>query len=51
LVEESPRHYVPSTAIAELYAALDQRDEAFRWLDAAFDERTPLVLRVFVDPR
>jgi Tfp pilus assembly protein PilF len=51
LVEESRRHYVPPTAIAELHAALDQRDEAFQWLDAAFDERTPLLLRVFVDPR
>jgi hypothetical protein len=51
LVEESRRHYVPPTAIARLHAALDQRDEAFRWLDAAFDERTPLLLRVFVDQR
>jgi tetratricopeptide (TPR) repeat protein len=51
LIEESRRHYVPPTAIAELHAALDQRDEAFRWLDAAFEERSPLLLRLFVDPR
>jgi tetratricopeptide (TPR) repeat protein len=51
LVEESRRRYIPPTAIAELHAALDQRDEAFRWLNAAFEERSSLLLRVFVDPR
>jgi Tfp pilus assembly protein PilF len=51
LLDESQRRYVPPTAIAELHAALDQRDEAFRWLDVAFEERSPLLLRAFVDPR
>lgn len=41
---------MPLATIAELHAALDERDQAFRWLDVAFDEKFSLPLRVFVDP-
>jgi serine/threonine protein kinase len=31
--------YTPASGIAQLYAALGEKDEAFRWLDVAYQER------------
>jgi len=47
----SKSHYVSPFIIAELYAVLGQNDQAFAWLDAAYEQREPLLLRLYVEPR
>lgn len=37
--------------IAELHARLGEDDEAFHWFEIAYQERLPLMHRMFVDPR
>jgi TolB-like protein/Flp pilus assembly protein TadD len=37
---EAARRYVPNVAFALVYAALDDKDEAFKWLEKDFAERT-----------
>ena len=37
--------------IAALYAALNERDETFQWLDRACKEHTPVLMFLKVDPR
>lgn len=40
LIEKSRQQYVAADVIAGVYAALGEKDEAFRWLDRAFDEHS-----------
>jgi tetratricopeptide (TPR) repeat protein len=40
LIEKSHQQYVAADVIATVYAALGEKDEAFRWLDRAFDEHS-----------
>jgi adenylate cyclase len=40
LIEKSRQQYVAADVIAAVYAALGEKDEAFRWLDRAFDEHS-----------
>jgi tetratricopeptide (TPR) repeat protein len=40
LIEKSRRRYIAADSIASVYTALDEKDEAFRWLDRAFDEHS-----------
>ena len=40
LIEKSRQQYVAGDMIATVYAALGEKDEAFRWLDRAFDEHS-----------
>lgn len=40
LIEKSRQQYVAADAIAGVYAVLGEKDEAFRWLDRAFDEHS-----------
>jgi len=40
LIEKSRHQYVAADLIATVYAALGEKDEAFRWLDRAFDEHS-----------
>jgi adenylate cyclase len=40
LIEKSRRQYVAADSIAAVYTALGEKDEAFRWLDRAFDEHS-----------
>lgn len=47
----SDRKYVPSYFIAAIYAALDKPDEAFRWLERAFDEHSAWLVWLKVDPK
>jgi len=47
----SNREYVPSYFIAAIYAALDQPDEAFRWLERAFEEHSAWLVWLKVDPK
>ncbi|MCA1849518.1 MAG: protein kinase [Acidobacteria bacterium] len=37
---ESARRYVPNIAFALVYAALDDKDEAFKWMEKDFAERS-----------
>lgn len=46
-----PGWTVPPEAWAYIYAHLGDRDAAFQWLDAAFNEKSSLVLWFAVDPR
>jgi tetratricopeptide (TPR) repeat protein len=50
LTAESKRRYVPSFHLAIVYAGLGDKDQAFAWLDRAFDERSPYLLHLKVDP-
>ncbi len=40
LIEKSRRQYVSADRIAAVYVALGEKDEAFRWLERAFDEHS-----------
>ena len=53
LLDRRRRSAIPDSAmmIAELYARLGEDDEAFRWFEIAYQERFPLMFRMFVDPR
>jgi TolB-like protein/tRNA A-37 threonylcarbamoyl transferase component Bud32/Tfp pilus assembly protein PilF len=48
-VEERAKHaYVVPLDFSLIYAALGERDEAFRWLRKAYEERTPLLVFINV---
>ena len=51
LLENSAQEYVTPYVIGRIYAALDQKDEAFRWLEAAYRERAAWMPFLKVDPR
>src|SRR6201988_108908 len=40
LKEQSKRQYVPAYSIAIIYAGLNDKDQAFEWLNKAFDDRS-----------
>ena len=40
LIEKSRRQYVAADSIATVYVALDEKDEAFRWLERAWHEHS-----------
>ncbi len=42
--------YVPPYNIAIVYAGLGDKDQAFGWLDRAFEERTGYLSRLTTDP-
>lgn len=44
LEAQSHQHYVHADGIASIYAALGERDSAFRWLDRAVEDRASGVL-------
>src|SRR5205085_8884895 len=49
--ERSKRDYVPATGVARIYAALGQKDQAFAWLDKAYENREDGLVYIKVDPR
>ena len=51
LNEVSRRRYVPAYWIALVHAALKDTDEAFRWLDRAYRERSARLAFAKIDPR
>jgi len=51
LLEMSSRQYVSPLSIALVYVGLDQKDEAFRWLDKAYAERSVRLINIAVHPR
>jgi TolB-like protein/Flp pilus assembly protein TadD len=44
------RKYVPAVYFAVIYTGLGQKDEAFRWLDKAFDERCEYLVYLGSEP-
>ncbi|MDT5120761.1 MAG: eukaryotic-like serine/threonine-protein kinase [Acidobacteriota bacterium] len=50
LKELSRQRYVSSTFVAEIYAALGERDKAFEWLEKGYDERSIGMLFLINDP-
>ena len=51
LKEQSRRSYVPSYWIAMIYVGLDEKDEAFAWLEKAYQERSWWLLWIKIDPQ
>ena len=51
LEERASQSYVPPHDIAMIYSGLGEKDEAFRWLKAAYDERFSLLVFLELDPR
>ena len=51
VIERSPRVYFPSYDIALIYLGLGEKDLAFDWLEKAFQERSPWLIHLNVDPR
>jgi len=51
LLARSTRSYVSPFDIAVVYAGLGDRDQAFAWLEKAFDERPRTMLSLKVNPR
>jgi serine/threonine protein kinase/tetratricopeptide (TPR) repeat protein len=50
LQELSKKQYMPPYFLAAIYVALDRHDEAFRWLDKAYEERDPWLVYINIDP-
>lgn len=47
----SERSYVPATSTAMIYAGLGDKDQAFAWLDKAYEERSFPLSNVNMEPR
>jgi serine/threonine-protein kinase len=50
LKEQSKRRYVASYWIAMIYVGLDEKDEAFAWLEKAYQERSWFLVWIKMDP-
>jgi DNA-binding winged helix-turn-helix (wHTH) protein/TolB-like protein/TPR repeat protein len=50
LEEDSKSHYVSPIFVAMDYALLDEKDQAFEWLDKAYEERSGWLLELKLDP-
>jgi adenylate cyclase len=51
LLEQSRKRYVPAYDIAVIYTGLGQKDQAFEWLDKAYQERSGWLAYLKVEPR
>jgi tetratricopeptide (TPR) repeat protein len=50
LMQQSRRKYISPTVIAMLCGALGEKDQAFEWLDKAYDERDSILVLIKVEP-
>jgi adenylate cyclase len=51
-IEKSRQQYVPADSIAAVYVALGDKEEAFRWLERAFDEHSaPMSIQFTCHPK
>jgi len=50
LIEKSRQQYVKADSIAAVYAALGEKDQAFRWLERAFNEHSAPLYGFGSDP-
>jgi predicted Zn-dependent protease len=51
LLQMHSKQYVSPYTIAFVYVGLDQKDEAFQWLDKAYAERSVRLINIAVHPR
>jgi len=51
LKKQSKERYVASYWIAMIYAGLDEKDEAFAWLEKAYQERSWWLVWIKMDPQ
>jgi len=51
LKELAKRRYVESFLIAMIYVGLDEKDEAFAWLEKAYQERSWWLVWIKMDPK
>ncbi|HSB26796.1 MAG TPA: hypothetical protein VLE19_03025, partial [Pyrinomonadaceae bacterium] len=51
LKKQAERSYISPFNIALIYVALDEKDQAFEWLEKAFDDRSLWMVFLKVDPR
>jgi hypothetical protein len=47
----SAKRFVTSYGVALVYAALNEKDQAFQWLNKAYDERSHWLVWLRSDPR
>jgi serine/threonine protein kinase/TolB-like protein/Flp pilus assembly protein TadD len=50
LKERSKRDYVPPTTLAFIYSGLGDKDEAFAWLEKAYDTRDSILVYIRSEP-
>ncbi len=50
-LDKRKQHFVSPFMIALLYTSLAKKDEAFDWLNKAYDERDPQLIWLHVDPQ
>jgi hypothetical protein len=50
-LEQTKQRYVSPLDIAEFHAQLGQRDEAFAWLEKAYDERSVWMAQLSGEPK
>lgn len=50
LKELSKRRYIAASVIAQLYVALGEKDQAFAWLDKAYDDHDFILVLLKVEP-
>jgi len=50
LNDASKVHYVPASLLAEIHAALGDKDKAFSWLEKAYEEHDSFLVRLKVEP-
>ena len=50
ILQRRSRSYVPALWVARVYAALGEKEDAFRWLETAFAEHSPQLAFLKVDP-
>jgi hypothetical protein len=51
LLQMSSHQYVSPYSIALVYVGLGDKDQAFQWLDKAYDERSVRLINIAVHPR
>jgi eukaryotic-like serine/threonine-protein kinase len=51
LLQLAAKQYVSPYSIALVYVGLGEKDEAFQWLDKAYDERSVRLINIAVHPR
>lgn len=50
LKEQSKRRYIAPSVVASVYAALDEKDQAFVWLDKAYEAHDFILVLLKVEP-
>jgi len=50
LKHPAQQKFIPSWSIATIYIGLDNKDEAFAWLEKAFADRLSIMVYIQTDP-